>query len=132
MIRASILETKPPFFPPCIPFGAALDSAMAPAAEVVLFPVKPNVDPTELLSTSTQILSAQQDFRAAYYGPLVEDGKIHCLVFEWNTRAAVEAWTRVYDKKMAKEVFDALVNMEAGLDPFICKSIPFRSDLMRG
>ena len=102
-------------------FESALVAAMGPAAEVIFFPVKPNIDPSELLGKATQILSAQKDFRAAYYGPLVEDGKIHCLVLEWKDRAAIEAWTKVYDAKMAKELFEAIVDMEAGLEPYICK-----------
>jgi hypothetical protein len=94
---------------------------MAPAVEAILFPIKLNTDPSELLSKGTQILSAQSDFRAAYYGPLVEDEKIHCLVFEWKDRAAIEAWMKVYDKQMAKELFDGIVNTQAGLEPFICE-----------
>ncbi|KAF2468483.1 uncharacterized protein BDR25DRAFT_315966 [Lindgomyces ingoldianus] len=92
---------------------------MISAAEVVFFPVKPNTDPSELLSEATQIMSCQKDFRAAYYGPLVEDGKIHCLVLEWKDRAAIEAWTKVYDAQKAKELVEKIVNMEAGLEPFI-------------
>jgi hypothetical protein len=96
---------------------------MGPAVEVIFFPVKPNADPSELLSKATRILSAQSDFRAAYYGPLFEDGKIHCLVFEWKDRAAIEAWTKVYDVQMAKEFFDAVVDTQAGLEPFICEKV---------
>jgi hypothetical protein len=92
---------------------------MGPVAEVIFFPVKPNTDPSELLSQATQILSSQKDFRAAYYGPLVEDGKIHCLVIEWKDRAAIDAWIKVYDAQKAKELFEGVVNMEAGLEPFI-------------
>jgi hypothetical protein len=99
---------------------------MAPAVEAILFPIKPNTDPSELLSKATQILCAQSDFRAAYYGPLVEDEKIHCLVFEWKDRAAIEAWLKVYDKQMAKEMFDDLVNAHAGLEPFICEYVALK------
>lgn len=94
---------------------------MLSAAEVVFFPVKPNIDPAKLLAKSTEIWSAQPDFRAAYYGPLVEDSKIHCLVHEWKDRAALESWIKVYDMQVANELYDALVNMEAGLEPSICE-----------
>jgi hypothetical protein len=92
---------------------------MSPAAEVIFFPVKPNTDPSELLSEAAQMLSRQKDFRAAYYGPLVEDGKIRCLVLEWKDRAAIDAWTKIHDALKAKELFEGVVNMEAGLEPFI-------------
>jgi len=92
---------------------------MGPVAEVIFFPVKPNTDPTELLSEAAQTVSRQKDFKAAYYGPLVEDEKIHCLVIEWKDRAAIDAWTKVYDAHKAKELFEGVLNMEAGLEPFI-------------
>jgi len=94
---------------------------MGSAAEFVFFPIKPDVDASELLAKAVQILSAQKDFRAAYCGPLVEDGKIHCLVLEWKDRATLDAWSKDHDTKMAQELYDGIVNMEAGLEPFICK-----------
>lgn len=40
-------------------------------------------------------MSHQKDFQAAYYGPLVEDENIHCLLFEWKDRAALDAWLKI-------------------------------------
>lgn len=92
---------------------------MGSVAEVIFFPVKPNTDPSELLSEAAQIPSLQKDFRAAYCGPLVEDEKIHCLVLEWKDRAALDAWIKAHDAHKTKELAERVVNMEAGLEPFI-------------
>lgn len=92
---------------------------MGSVAEVIFFPVKPNTDPSKSVSEAAQIPSRQKGFRAAYYGPLVEDENIYCLVLEWKDRAALDAWTKAYDAEKAKEFVEAVVNMEAGLEPFI-------------
>jgi hypothetical protein len=98
---------------------------MGPGAEFVFFPVKPNTDPSKLLSESTTILAAQKDFRAIHYGTLIEDEKIHCFVIEWKDRAAAEAYTKVYDVAKAKEISESIINKEAGLEPFICGQTVF-------
>lgn len=92
---------------------------MGPVAEVIFFPVEPNTEPSILLSEAAQIPSRQKDFRAAHYGHLVEDEKIHCLVLEWKDRVALDAWIKVHDAHEAKELFESVVNIEAGLEPFI-------------
>jgi hypothetical protein len=97
---------------------------MGPGAEVIFFPVKPNTDPSKLLSEAAQILYVQKEFQALYHGPLVEDEKIHCFVLEWKDRAAVEAYTKVYDAQKAKELSQGIINTEAGLEPFISESMP--------
>jgi hypothetical protein len=96
---------------------------MNPVAEVLFFPLKPNTDPSYLLSEAADILSRQDGFRAAYYGSLIKDENIHCLIFEWQDRAALDVWLKSYDTNKAKEAYDGMVNMEAGLEPFISESI---------
>lgn len=96
---------------------------MSSAAEIVFFPVKPNINASEILFQSVKIHPAcQKGFQAAFHGSLVEDEKIHCLALVWEDRAALETWVKEHDVQAAKETYTDVVNMEAGLEPFISES----------
>jgi heme-degrading monooxygenase HmoA len=93
---------------------------MGPVVETVFYPARPNIDPSPILAEISPVLARQPGFRSAYYGTLVEDEKIHCLVLEWADKAAVEAWAKPgTDAYRLKDRLMTVVNSEGGLDPFI-------------
>jgi hypothetical protein len=92
---------------------------MGPATETIFFPIKIDVDPKAPLAEAATILSRQPGFRNAYHGPLVEDGKIHCVFVEWEGRDAVDAWTKCADAEGAKQKLMGLVDMEGGAGPLV-------------
>lgn len=94
---------------------------MSPAAEIIFFPVKPDVDVLKLMTEGAQVAACQRGFKAAYLGPLIKDQKVYCFALEWEDRAALETWTREHDAQAAKKTYDAVVDLEAGLEPFISK-----------
>jgi hypothetical protein len=92
------------------------------AAEIVFFPLKPSSDASTILRASSTTWKKHPNFRAAYHGPLVEDPKIHCLILEWKAKEDLLAWTRNYDAEEVEKGKVALIDGEAGLEPFASMS----------
>ena len=88
------------------------------AAEIVFFPLRPNSNPQEILSRSTDSWGKHPGFRAAYYGVLVEDEKISCLVLEWDGKEDLIRWTGKYDVEAVERGKEELIDGEGGLEPF--------------
>ena len=91
---------------------------MASAAEVVFFPLKQSSDPHAVFARAKSSWTKHPGFRAAYYGVMVEDPKISCLIMEWQDKNALIKWTGAYNPDEVEDGKMALINMEAGLDPF--------------
>jgi quinol monooxygenase YgiN len=92
---------------------------MDTAAEVVFYPQRSSAtDAKEVLAKSANAWRKHSGFVAAYYGPLVEDRKICCLVLEWKDKDSLIGWTRNYNAQEVDEGKAKLIDSEAGLDPF--------------